>query len=142
MAGTIYCDVVSVEEQLFSGDVRMVIATGSLGEIGIMSGHTPLLTGIRPGPVRLVLQGGREEVIFASGGYLEVQPGLVTVLADTAVRANDLDEAAAQEAQRQAERELADRSSEIDFAMAEANLFEASAQLRTIHRLREQARRG
>lgn len=142
MAGTFHCDVVSLEEEIFSGPVEMVVATGTLGEIGIMPGHTPLLTGIRPGPVRLVKSGGEEEVIFASGGYLEVQPGLVTILADTAVRAASLDEAAAEEAQKKAEKELANRSSEIDFAAAEASLSDASARLRTIRKLREQARTG
>lgn len=142
MAGTIHCDVVSAEREIFSGEVEMVIATGTLGELGILPGHTPLLTGIRPGPLRLLRPGREEEVIFASGGYLEVQPGLVTILADTAVRAHDLDEAASLEARRRAEKELENRSAEIDFAAAEASLSEATARLRTIRKLREQARGG
>ena len=99
MAMTIHCDIVSAEEEIFSGRVTMISATGTIGELGIMPGHAPLLTGIRPGPVRLKLDNGDEEVFFASGGFLEVQPGLVTILADTAARAEDLDEAAAVEAQ-------------------------------------------
>ena len=99
MASTVFCSIVSAEEEIFSGQVEMVVATGTIGELGIMPGHTPLLTGVKPGPVRLVLEGGEEEIYFASGGYLEVQPTSITILADTALRADDLDEAAAQEAQ-------------------------------------------
>ena len=95
---TIHCDIVSAETEIFSGQVTMISATGTIGELGIMPGHAPLLTGIRPGPVQLRLENGEEEVFFASGGFLEVQPGVVTILADTAARAEDLDEAAAVEA--------------------------------------------
>src|SRR4029434_11328732 len=94
MVATMHCDIVSAEEEIFSGRVTMVVATGTLGALGIMPGHAPLLTGIKPGPVRLKLESGEEQVFFASGGFLEVQPGVVTVLADTALRADDLDAAA------------------------------------------------
>jgi F-type H+-transporting ATPase subunit epsilon len=139
MAMTIHCDVVSAEEELFSGRVTMVVATGSLGELGIMPGHAPLLTGIKPGPVRLLFDNGSEETIFASGGYLEVQPGVVTILADTAVRADDLDEAAATRAMEDAERAMAEQTSDFEYSVAAAQLAEAAAQLRV---LRMRKRRG
>jgi F-type H+-transporting ATPase subunit epsilon len=140
MAMTVHCDIVSAEEEIFSGRVTMVSATGSLGELGIMPGHAPLLTGIRPGPVRLKLDSGEEEVFFASGGFLEVQPGVVTVLADTAARAEDLDEAAAQEAQQAAERMLAEQTGEMEFSTVAAQLAEALAQQRTLEELRKRRR--
>jgi F-type H+-transporting ATPase subunit epsilon len=118
----------------------MVIATGTLGELGIMPGHAPLLTGIVPGPVRLKMDGGEEEVFFASGGFLEVQPGVVTVLADTALRADDLDEAEAAAAKDQAERELSDQAADFDFSVAAAQLAEAGARLRTLAELRKRRR--
>ena len=139
MAMTIHCDVVSAEAELFPGRVEMVAATGVLGELGIMPGHAPLLTKLKPGPVRLILAGGEEETIYASGGFLEVQPGVVTVLADTAARAADIDEAAAQKAMEDAERAMADRSGDFDFSVAAAQLAEAAAQLRV---LRMHKRRG
>jgi F-type H+-transporting ATPase subunit epsilon len=139
MAMTIHCDVVSAEEELFSGRVTMVVATGSLGELGIMPGHAPLLTGIKPGPVRLLFDNGSEETIFASGGYLEVQPGVVTILADTAVRADDLDEAAATRAMEDAERAMTEQTSDFEYSVAAAQLAEAAAQLRV---LRMRKRRG
>lgn len=139
MAMTLQCDIVSAEREIFSGLVEMVITTGSLGEVGIAYGHAPLLTGIKPGPVRLIKQGGAEEIFFVSGGYLEVQPYHVTVLADTALRADDMDEAAALEAQQQAQQQLADQSSEIDFQRAAAQLAEAAAQLRTLQAIRKKA---
>lgn len=132
MAMTIHCDVVSAEKEIFSGRVTMVAATGSLGELGIMPGHAPLLTGIKPGPIRLLFDNGEEETIFASGGYLEVQPGVVTVLADTAVRADDLDEAAALEAIQAAEKAMEDQSSDFEYSVAAAQLAEAAAQLRVL----------
>ena len=132
MAMTIHCDVVSAEKEIFSGRVTMVVATGTLGELGIMPGHAPLLTGIKPGPVRLMFDNGEEQTIFASGGYLEVQPGVVTILADTAVRAEDLDEAAAQKAIEEAERAMEDQSSDFEYSMAAAQLAEAAAQLRVL----------
>lgn len=140
MAMTIHCDIVSAETEIFSGRVTMVSATGSIGELGIMPGHAPLLTGIRPGPVRLKLDSGEEEVFFASGGYLEVQPGVVTILADTAARAEDLDEAAAIEAQQAAERLLHDRADDFDFSAVAARLAEAMAQQRTVAELKKRRR--
>jgi F-type H+-transporting ATPase subunit epsilon len=141
MAKTVHCDIVSAEHEIFSGAVEMVIATGTMGELGIMPGHTPLLTGIKPGPVLLRLEGGEEQTFFASGGMLEVQPNMITILADTAVRADDLDEAAAEMAKEKAEKELSDKASDFDFTKAQANLTEAAAQLRTIRKIREQATR-
>ena len=140
MASTVLCTIVSAEEEIYSGQVEMVIATGTIGELGIMPGHTPLLTGVRPGPVRLILEGGDEEIFFASGGYLEVQPAAITILADTALRADDVDEAAATAAQQKAEQELGDQRSDLDFARVSADLQEQAAMLRTVRKLRE--RRG
>ena len=140
MAMTIHCDIVSAEEEIFSGRVTMVSATGTIGELGIMPGHAPLLTGIRPGPVKLTMDGGEEEVFFASGGYLEVQPGVVTVLADTALRAEDIDEAAAVEAQQNAERMLSEQTAELEFSAAAAALAEAMARQRTLVELRKRSR--
>ncbi len=137
MASTVFCSIVSAEEEIFSGQVEMLIATGTLGELGIVPGHTPLLTGVKPGPVRLILEGGEEEVFFASGGYLEVQPTSITILADTALRADDLDEAAAVEAQKRAEQELSDQKADIDFARVAADLQEQAALLRTIQKIRD-----
>ncbi len=137
---TMHCDIVSAEKEIFSGRVTMVIASGTMGELGIMPGHAPLLTGIRPGPVRLKFDNGEEQVFFASGGFVEVQPGTVTVLADTALRADDLDGAAAQQAKEQAERTLQDRSADFDFSMASAQLAEASARLRTLDELKKRRR--
>jgi F-type H+-transporting ATPase subunit epsilon len=139
MAMTVQCDIVSAEREIFSGLVEMVITTGSLGEVGIAYGHAPLLTGIKPGPVRLIKQGGAEEIFFVSGGYLEVQPYHVTVLADTALRADDMDEAAALEAQQLAQQQLENQSSEIDFQRAAIQLAEAAAQLRTLQAIKKKA---
>ena len=140
MASTVFCSIVSAEEEIFSGQVEMVVASGTIGELGIMPGHTPLLTGVRPGPVRLILEGGEEEVFFASGGFLEVQPTSITILADTALRADDLDEAAAVEAQKKAEQELSDQRADIDFARVAADLQEQAAMLRTIQKIRDKKR--
>lgn len=137
MATTVFCSIVSAEEEIFSGQIEMLIASGTDGELGIMPGHTPLLTGIKPGPVRLVMEGGGEEIYFASGGYLEVQPTHVTLLADTALRADDLDEAAAVEAQKKAQQELSDQKADIDFARVAADLQEQAALLRTIQKIRD-----
>jgi len=137
MASTVFCSIVSAEEEIFSGQVEMVVASGTIGELGIMPGHTPLLTGVRPGPVRLILEGGEEEIFFASGGFLEVQPTSITILADTALRADDLDEAAAVEAQKKAEQELSDQKADIDFARVAADLQEQAAMLRTIQKIRD-----
>ncbi len=137
---TIHCDIVSAEKEIFSGRVAMVVAQGTLGELGIMPGHAPLLTGIKPGPVRLKLDNGEEQVFFASGGYLEVQPGTVTVLADTALRADDLDEVAAQQAKEHAEKLLDDQTAHLEFSIAAAQLAEASARLRTLEELKKRRR--
>ena len=137
MASTVHCSVVSAEEEIFSGQVEMVVATGSIGELGIYPGHTPLLTGVKAGAVRLKLEGGEEEIFFASGGYIEVQPTAITILADTALRADDIDEAAAQEAQNKAERELADNKSDIDFGRVQADIQETAAMLRTLQKYRK-----
>ena len=137
MSMTIHCDIVSAEQEIFSGLVEMLVATGSMGELGISYGHAPLLTGLIPGPVRIVKQDGDEEIYYVSGGFLEVQPGVVSILADTAVRANDLDEAAAAEAVKSAEHALANQSGEIEYSKAAAMLAEATAQLRTISQLRK-----
>lgn len=137
MASTVLCSIVSAEEEIFSGQVEMVVASGTQGELGIMPGHTPLLTGVKPGPVRLILEGGAEEIYFASGGYLEVQPTSITILADTALRADDLDEAAAVQAKQKAEKELQDAKADIDFARVAADLQEQAALLRTIQKIRD-----
>lgn len=140
MASTVFCSIVSAEEEIFAGQVEMVVASGTIGELGILPGHTPLLTGVKPGPVRLILEGGEEEIFFASGGYLEVQPTSITLLADTALRADDMDEAAALEAQKKAEQELADQKADIDFARVAADLQEQAALLRTIQKIRDKKR--
>ncbi len=137
MASTVFCSIVSAEQEIFSGQVEMVVASGTMGELGIMPGHTPLLTGVQPGPVRLILEGGEEEIFFASGGYMEVQPTSITILADTALRADDLDEAAAIDAQKKAEQELSDQKADIDFARVAADLQEQAAMLRTIQKIRD-----
>jgi F-type H+-transporting ATPase subunit epsilon len=137
MAITVHCDIVSADESLFSGLVEMVVATGSLGELGITAGHAPLLSDLRPGPVRIVKQAGEEEVYYLSGGYLEVQPTTISILADTAVRADDIDEAAAAEAVKDAETALANQSGEIEYSKAAAILAESTAQLRTVQALRK-----
>ena len=136
MASTVFCSIVSAEQEIFAGQVEMVVASGTIGELGILPGHTPLLSGVKPGPVRLILEGGREEIFFASGGFIEVQPTSITILADTAIRADDLDEAAALEAKKKAELELSDQRSDIDFARVTADLQEQAAMLRTIQKVR------
>ena len=137
MVSTVQCSIVSAEEEIFSGAVEMVVASGTIGELGIMPGHTPLLSGVKPGPVRLILEGGEEEVFFASGGYIEVQPNHITILADTALRATDIDEAAAAQAQQEAEQQLSDVQAEIDFARVNADIAEQAAMLRTLRKHRE-----
>ena len=137
MAITVHCDIVSAEEEIYSGLVEMVIAHGNLGDLGIAPGHAPLITDLKPGPIRIVKQGGDEEVFYISGGFLEVQPSMVKVLADTAVRAGDLDEAAAIEARKAAEKALSEKGTEFDYGSAAARLAEAAAQLRTIEEMRK-----
>ena len=141
MAMTVHCDIVSAEREIFSGLVEMVVATGSLGDLGVTYGHAPLLTGLEPGPVRVKKQNGEEEVFYVSGGYLEVQPNYVTILADTAQRANDMDEAAAEEARQQAADKLLKQSGEIDYSRAAVQLAEAAAQLRAIQAIRNKGRK-
>ncbi len=137
MAKTFQVDIVSAEQQIFSGAAEMVVAPGEAGELGIMPEHAPLLTRIKPGTVRIRQAGGEEEVIYVSGGMMEVQPDRVTVLADTSVRAHDLDEAKAMEAMRLAKEALADRSGVMDIAKAQAQLAESIAQLAAIAKLRK-----
>ncbi len=137
MPATMQCYIVSAEEEIYSGRVAMLSATGTIGELGILPGHAPLLTGLRPGPVRLRDENGEEDVFYASGGYLEIQPGIVTVLADTALRAGDIDEAAAIEARHEAERALSEAAAELDYGRVEAQLAMASAQQRTLDELRK-----
>ncbi len=137
MAMTVHLDIVSAEAQIFSGLVEMISATGKMGELGILPGHTPLLTSLKPGLIRTVKQGGEEEIFYISGGILEVQPDIVTVLADTAARAGDLDEAAAFEAKERAEKLLENKNSEFEYGAALSELAEAAAQLRAIQELRK-----
>ena len=136
MASTVFCSIVSAEREIFAGQVEMVVASGTIGELGILPGHTPLLSGVKPGPVRLILEGGEEQIFFASGGFIEVQPTSITILADTAMRADDLDEAEALEAKKKAELELSGQRSDIDFARITADLQEQAAMLRTIQKVR------
>ena len=137
MAMTVHCDIVSAEGEIFSGLVEMVIAHGNLGDLGIAPGHAPLITALKPGPIRLVKQGGASEVFYISGGFLEVQPSVVKVLADTVQRAADIDEAAAQEAVKAAEKALHEKGAEFDYGSAAAHLAEVAAQLRTVQQLRK-----
>lgn len=137
MAKTIHVDIVSAEQAIYSGDADMVIAPGEGGELGILPEHTPLLTRIRPGTVRIQKSGNPEEVIYVSGGMMEVQPERVTVLADTSIRAHDLDEAKALEAERLAKEALANRTGALEVAQAQAELAQAAAQLAAIRKLRE-----
>ena len=142
MAMTIHCDIVSAEEEIFSGLIEMLVATGGEGELGVGYGHAPLLTNLLPGPVRIVTQDGEEEVYYVSGGFLEVQPGVVSILADTALRAGDVDEAAAEDARKAAEHALANQSGDFDYGRASAQLAEAAAQLATLRKMRNRAGRG
>jgi len=139
---TIHVDIVSAEAEIYSGEAEMVFAPALMGEVGIAPGHTPMLTRLKPGEVRLKLSDGSEEAFYVSGGMLEVQPRMVTVLSDTAVRAHDIDEAAALEAKQRAEQMLSDRSAEIDYAKALAEYAEAAAQLQAIQRLRQRSGRS
>jgi len=134
---TIHCDIVSAEEAIFSGLVQMVVANGTLGDLGVEYGHAPLITALEPGPVRLKMPDGEEQIFYVSGGFLEVQPGVVTILADAALRAGDLDEAAALDAQKLARDALIDQQVEIDYGRAAAQLAAAAAQLRTIQQIRK-----
>jgi len=138
MANTIHVDVVSAERSIFSGEAEFVALPGEAGELGIYPRHTPLLTRIKPGPVRIKVPGQEEdEFVFVAGGILEVQPNVVTVLADTAIRGHDLDEARASEAKRAAEEAMANAKSDIDFARAQSEFAAMAAQLAAIQRLRK-----
>ena len=136
MAMTIHVDIVSAEAEMFSGLAEMVFAPAVMGEVGVLPGHAPLVTSLKPGEVRVRLPGGEEQSFYVSSGMLEIQPHVITVLSDTAQRASDLDEAAALEAQERAERMLADRQADFDEAQARAELAQAAAQLQAIRRLR------
>ena len=134
---TIRVDVVSAEEEIFRGEAKLVVATGEMGELGIAPRHTPLITRLKPGQVRVLLSDGSEQFFYVSGGILEVQPSVVTVLADTAIRAKDLDEAAAKSARDEAERALANRTDAVEVAEAQAQLAQAMAQLQALARLQK-----
>ncbi len=137
----LHCNIVSAQEELYDGPASMVVATGEMGELGIMPQHAPLITRLKPGKVRVIKEDEEEEFLYISGGILEVQPHLVTILADTAIRAHDLDEAAALKAKEEAERTLADHDAEIDHAMAQAQLAEAMAQLAALEHMRKRVKR-
>lgn len=137
MAMTTRLDIVSAEQEIFSGLVEMIVATGELGEVGIVAGHAPLLTILKPGEVRLTLPGGEQEIFYVQGGMLEVQPGYVTVLADVVERAESLDEAAALAAKAHAEELLATKGGDIDYSVAAVELARAVAQIRAIHKIRK-----
>jgi F-type H+-transporting ATPase subunit epsilon len=137
MAMTLHVDIVSAEAEIFSGAATMVFAPAEMGEVGVAPRHAPLVTRLNPGEVRVQTQEGDELSFFVSGGLLEVQPHVLTVLADTAIRADDLDEAQAQEAKARAEKMLSDKSADIDYAKAQAELAQSIAQLAAIKKLRE-----
>ena len=137
MANTIKVDIVSAEEQIFSGEAEMVFAPAVMGEVGIAPRHTPLISPLKPGEVRLDMGSGKEEFFFISGGILEVQPHLVTILSDTAIRAHDLDEAAALEAKKRAEAALEGHKSDLDVAKARAEIAAAAAQIAAIQKWRK-----
>ena len=137
MSSTIRCDIVSAEQEIFHGEATLVVATGELGELGIAPRHAPLITRLKPGKVVVTLPDGSQVDIAISGGILEVQPQVVTVLADTAIRAKDLDEAAASKAKAEAEKLLANRTDAMEIAEAQAQLAQAVAQLQALERLRK-----
>ncbi len=137
---TMHVDIVSAEAEIYSGTATMVFAPAEMGEVGIAPRHTPLLTRMKPGEVRVQDDDGEEKSFYVSGGMLEVQPHVVTVLADTAIRADSLDEAQALEAKQRAEKMLADKTADIDYAKAQAELAESIAQLSTIRKIREKGK--
>lgn len=141
MTKTIHCDIVSAHGEIFSGEASMVFATGVAGELGISPRHAPLITQLQPGPVRVLDEAGDEQFFFVGGGILEVQPHIVTVMADTAMRGEDLDQAAAEAAKADAERALADRTGDMEIAEAQARLLDAVAQLQALEQLRKKLRR-
>jgi F-type H+-transporting ATPase subunit epsilon len=140
MAMTLHVDIVSAESEIFSGTATMVFAPAEMGEVGIAPRHAPMLTRLKPGEVRVQTEGEAEQSFFVSGGMLEVQPHVVTILADTAIRAADLDEAQALEAKQRAEKMLSDKTADIDYAKAQAELAQSIAQLRAIRKLREKTK--
>ena len=133
----ISCSIVSPEGELFSGEVQMLIAEGGAGEVAINPRHAHLLATLKPGPLRLTMEGGEEEVFYAAGGFLEVQPGSITVLTDVAERATDIDEAEAERAKELAEKELEGQKADLDYSLAAARLAEAAARLKSIQKLRK-----
>jgi F-type H+-transporting ATPase subunit epsilon len=137
MPMTIHVDIVSAEREIFSGLAEMVFAPAEIGEVGIAPRHAPLITKLKPGEVRVKISASEEHPFYISGGLLEVQPHLVTILADTAIRAKDIDEAAALQAKAKAEEALADKSGQMDYVTAQARLLEAMMQLKTLDRLRK-----
>ena len=141
MTKTIQCDIVSAHAEIFSGEATMLIASGIAGELGITPRHAPLITQLKAGPVRVLMEDGEEEFFFVSGGILEVQPHMITVLTDTATRGADIDEVAAKAAKAEAERQLADRTGEMEIAEAQAQLMQAAAQLAALEQLRKGLKR-
>ncbi|MFO7909688.1 F0F1 ATP synthase subunit epsilon [Vreelandella aquamarina] len=142
MANSFTCNIVSAEASIFSGSVEQVIASGLMGDLGILPGHAPLLTELQPGPIRVIFDDGKEDNFFVTGGFMEVQPNVVTILADSAARASDLSEVAAEEARQNALRAMNEQSADLDYTRAAAELAEAVAQLRTIQQLRKKAGKG
>ena len=138
---TIRCDIVSAHREIFSGEVRMVVASGISGELGIWPRHTPIITQLKPGPVKIQDKAGAEQFYFVSGGILEVQPHLVTVIADTVLRSEELDQSAAEAARAEAERELKFGSDDIEIDKAHAKLLKAMAELQTLDRIRKMGKR-
>lgn len=140
MPKTMHCDVVSAERQMFSGTVEFLVVPATEGDIGVLPGHAPLLTQINQGPVRVILEGGEEKIFFVSGGFLEIQPNSVTVLTDTADRAEALDEASIERAKQTAKEVLEGKNTDMDYSRAAAVLAESIAQLRAIQQLRKHIR--
>jgi len=140
VTSTLRLDIVSAEQAIFSGEVKRVLVTGQMGELGIFPGHLPLITAIKPGEILALLPNEEEDVFYVNGGMLEIQPYVVTILADTIIRASDLDEAAAIEAKQIAEQRLTSKGTEVDFARASVELAEAMAQIRIIQKLRKRVK--
>ena len=135
-----HLDIVSAEEKIFSGNVKNIIAAAMMGEVGIYPKHTPMITPLKPGEVKIITEEDEEKLFFISGGIIEVQPDIVTVLADTAIRGEDIDEAKAEESKKRAEEALADKSDNIDAAKALAELAQAAAQLKVIEKIRKKSK--
>ncbi len=137
MAMTMHVNIVSAENEIYSGTVTQVFAPASMGEVGVMPRHAPMLSTLKAGEVRVLLQDGEEQSFYVSGGILEIQPHIVTILSDTAMRASDIDEAAALEAKSRAEAAMKDKASDMDYAKAKSELLEAVAQIETLKKLRK-----